>query len=202
MNLLVKTRMCLSFPLFALMGLLLSACHPAPSTITYEQIGACDAGNPYSTGTEPPTGVAFVFFRILDIDNSKTSAAYSFNPQALWINTGDGGTSFDWIATAQQASLLGLAPLQKSISVAANSNVAVNKYAVFVVQTTDPDAAKEANNTSYFLLYHNQPNEVGKLLVRTNAQQTSWPYTPKCSDIKFPKFLVGPEPSHQRVNGG
>src|SRR5690349_10458936 len=202
MNLLMKMRYRLCFPLSALMGLLLAACSPTPSTITYEQIGACDAGNPFSTGTEPPTGVAFVFFRILDIDNSKTTAAYSFNPQALWINTGDGGTSFDWIATAQQASQLGLSPLQKPISVAAGAKVAVNKYGVFVVQTTDPDAAKEANNTSYFLLYHNAPNEVGKLLVRTNSQQTSWPYTPKCSDIKFPKFLVSPEPSRQRVNGG
>ncbi|MES1190478.1 MAG: hypothetical protein ABUS47_05285 [Steroidobacter sp.] len=192
----------LIFLFCALMGLLLAACSPNPSTITYEQIGACDAGNPFSTGTEPPTGVAFVFFRILDIDNSKTTAAYSFNPQALWINTGDGGTSFDWIATAQQGSLLGFTPLQKSISVAAGAKVSVNKYAVFVVSTTDPDAAKEANNTSYFLLYHNPPNEVGKLLVRSNAQQTSWPYTPKCSDIKFPKFFISPSPKRQGVNGG
>ena len=180
------------------MGLLLTACSPTPSTITYEQIGACDANNPDS-----PDGVAFVFFRILDIDNSKTTAAYSFNPQAVWINTGgSGGSSFDWVATAQQGSLLGFTPLQKSFNIAAGAKVPVNKYAVVVIATTDPDAAKEANNTSYFLLYHNPPNEVGKLLVRTNAQQTSWLYTPKCSDIKFPKFLISPSSQHQKINGG
>ncbi len=176
--------------------LLQAACSPTPSTITYEQIGACNANE---VGAQD--SLAYVFFRILDIDNTKTTAAYSFHPQDLWINSGDNYSGYQYVATGQQASLLGFAPLLASINVAAGANVSVNKYVVFLVQTTDPDAPKEANSTSYFLLYHTPPNEVGKLLVRTNAQQTSWPDTHKCSDIKFPKFIIAPSPKGQKIGG-
>jgi hypothetical protein len=175
--------------------LLLGACSPTPSTITYEQVGACNANE---VGAQD--SLAFVFFRIVDIDNSKTSAAYTFHPQDLWINSGDQISGYNFIATGQQASLLGFPPLQSAVSVPAGADVPINKYVVFLVQTVNPDAPTEANSTSYFLLYHTPPNEVGKLLVRTNAQQTSWPDTHKCSDIKFPKFIIAPSPKRQGIS--
>ena len=197
MNTLVIVRRRLFWVLCGFVALLQVACTPSPSVITYEQIGACNVNE---VGAQD--GMAFVFFRVLDIDNSKTSAAYTFRPKELWLNTGDLYSGYNYVATGQQASLHGFSPLQAPISVAAGANVAVNKYVVFLVQTTDADGPKEANNTSYFLLYHTPSNEVGKLLIRSNAKQTSWPDTHNCNDIKFPKGLVAPTPKQRGINGG
>lgn len=162
--------------------LVLAACTLTPSKITYEQIGACNANE---VGAQDH--LAFVFFRVQDIDNSQTNAAYSFHPKNLWINTGDLYSGYDWIATGQEASVLGLAPLVSAVSVAAGAKISVNKYVVFLAETTDADGPREANNTSYFFLYNNPPNDVGKLLIRSNALQTSWPDTHRCADINFPR---------------
>jgi hypothetical protein len=191
MNMLLTMRRPLLLVLCGFVMLLQAACSPTPSTITYEQVGACNANE---VGAQD--GLAFVFFHISDIDNSKTTAAYTFHAKDLWINTGDQYSGYNYVATGQQASLLGIPPLLAPISVAAGAKVAVDKYVVFLVQTTDADAPKEANSTSYFLLYHTPENEVGKLLARTNAKQTNWSDTHKCSEIKFPKFSIS---SHDNV---
>ena len=65
------------------------------------------------------------------------------------------------------------------------ADLSVNKYVVFLVETLDANGATEANNTSYFLLYDNPPNEFGKLLAKTNSR-TSWPNTSFCTQIQFP----------------
>ena len=160
----------------------MAACTLTPSKITYEQVGACNANE---VGAQDR--LAFVFFRIQEIDNSQTNAAYEFHPKNLWINTGDLYSGYDFVATGQEASVLGLSPLLSAVSVAQGVKIPLNKYVVFLVETTDPDAPTEANSTSYFFLYNNPPNEVGKLLIRSNASQTSWPNTHRCADINFPR---------------
>lgn len=162
--------------------LLLAGCNTNPSKITYEQVGACNANK---VGDQDH--LAFVFFRINEIDNTMNStASYSFQPKNLWLNTGDLYSGYQYVATGQQASLLGLSPMLSAINIAPGAKIPVNKYIVFMVETVNADAPTEANSTSYFLLYNSPPNEVGKLLVRTNSQQTSWPNTHRCADIHFP----------------
>ena len=163
-------------------SVMVSACNPAPSKITYEQVGACNAND---VGAQDH--LAFVFFRVQEIDNSQTNVGYTFHPKNLWINTGDLYSGYQYVATGQEANVLGIPPLLSGINVAANAKIPVNKYVVFLVQTTNPDGPTEANSTSYFFLYNNPPNDPGKLLVRSNAQQTSWPNTHRCADINFPK---------------
>ena len=80
----------------------LAACTLTPSKITYEQVGACNAND---VGARDH--LAFVFFRIQDIDNSQTNATYTFHPTHLWINTGDLYSGYDFVATGQEASVLG-----------------------------------------------------------------------------------------------
>jgi len=174
-----RSLVCVSY---CLALLLLAACNPTPSKITYEQVGACNANQ---VGAQDH--LAFVFFRIQEIDSSQTNVAYTFHPKNLWINTGDLFSGYDFIATGQQASLFGLAPMQSALNVAQNAKLPINKYVVFLVETADADGPKEANSTSYFFNYNNPPNEVGKLLNRSNATRTSWPNTHRCADINFPK---------------
>jgi hypothetical protein len=162
--------------------LLLAGCNSNPSNITYEQVGACNANQ-----LNAQDHLAFVFFRIHDIDNSQTNASYSFHPKNLWINTGDLYSGYDYVATGQQASLFGLSPMLAAVNVGSGAKVPVNKYVVFLVQTVDADGPNEANKTSYFFLYNSPPNEVGKLLTKSNSQQVSWPNTHRCADINFPK---------------
>lgn len=162
--------------------LLLAACNTPLSKITYQQVGACNANE---VGAQDH--LAFVFFRFQEIDNSKTSASYSFHPKRLWLNTDPLYSGYDYVATGQQASIFGLSPMLSAVNVAPGATIQVNKYVVFLVETPDPDAPNEANNTSYFLLYDNPQNEVGKLLVRSNSSQTSWPNTHRCADINFPR---------------
>ncbi len=171
---------------FAILVLLsaLLGCTQEPAVITYEQVGACNGLNNLQ-GAGP--NLAFVFFRIQDIDSTKTSGDFSFSPNKLWINLGDLYNGYQFVATGQYTSALGIPGLQKSILVTKGTKVAVNKYIVFLVETLDADGAKEANATSYFLLYNNPPNEFGKLLTKTNSSKTSWPYTPTCGQIQFTK---------------
>jgi len=163
-------------------ALLLAGCNPTPSTITYEQVGACNANQ---EGAQDH--LAFVFFRVQSIDNSKTNVGYTFHAKDLWLNTGDQFSGYEYVATGQQSSLYGLSPLLAPINVAANATLPINKYVVFLLETVDADGPNEANHTSYFFNYHTPANEVGKLLIRSNANQTSWPNTHRCADIHFAK---------------
>jgi len=159
-----------------------AGCAIKPPPITYQQVGACNVNE---VGAHDH--MAFVFFRVQSIDNSHTDEAWTFDPKNLFINTGDLYSGYDYIASGQQALLNNL-PFLGPIPVAADrAPFNVDKYLVFLLQTTDADGPTEANSTSYFLLYHNPPNEVGKLLIRSNAQQTTWPNTHRCSDIAFPR---------------
>jgi hypothetical protein len=160
----------------------ITGCVVKPPVITYSQVGACNVN---AVGAQDH--MAFVFFRVQSIDNSHTAQAYTFDPKNLWINTGDLYSGYDYIASGQQADLLGLPFLGPTHVLADQAPFTVNKYLVFLLQTVDADGPAEANSTSYFLLYHSPTNEVGKLLVRSNAQKTKWPDTHLCSDISFPR---------------
>jgi hypothetical protein len=165
-------------------AVVLSACSPEPAVVNYEQVGACTGlGNLQGAGNN----LAFLFFRIQNIDASKTNVDFAFKPKNLWLNTGDLYSEYNFIATGQYGGALGLPTMPSTLNVTKNSTVNVNKYVVFLVETDSIDGAKDANNTSYFLLYHAENGEPGKILARTNATKTSWPYTPRCQDINFPK---------------
>ena len=163
-------------------AVIFAGCAIKPPPITYQQVGACNVNE---VGAQDH--MAYVFFRVQTIDNSHTDEAWTFDPNNLWINNGDPHTKYDYVASGQQAELNRL-PFLGPTPVAADRPIFdVDKYLVFFVDTTNADGPTEANSSSYFLLYHNPPNEVGKLLIRSNAQQTSWPNTHKCSDIAFPR---------------
>jgi hypothetical protein len=168
----------------AMLLLALGGCAQQPAVIDYEQVGACNGLNNLQ-GAGP--NLAFLFFRIQDVDSSKTSGDFTFAPSRLWINSGDLYSGYQPLVTAQYASALSVPPLTKSFLVTKGSKVAVNKYVVFLVETVDANGATEANSTNYFLLYNSPTNEFGKLLAKTNSSRTSWPNTPFCSQIQFPR---------------
>lgn len=180
----VRYRSRAALLLVTMLLLALVGCAQQPAVINYDQVGACNGLNNLQ-GAGP--NLAFVFFRIQDVDSSKTSGDFSFAPGRLWINSGDLYSGYQFLATAQYANALNLPPFTKSFVVAKGSRVAVNKYVVFLVETLDANGATEANNTSYFLLYDNPPNEFGKLLAKTNSSRTSWPNTSFCTQIQFPR---------------
>jgi hypothetical protein len=161
---------------------LFAGCVVKPPVVTYQQVGACNVGD---VGARDH--MAFVFFRVQSIDNSHTDQSWTFDPKNLWINTGDLYSGYDYIASGQQASLNGLPFLGPTLITADRPPFNLDKYLVFLLQTVDADGPTEANSSSYFLFYHSPANEVGKVLARSNAQQSNWPDTHKCSDIAFPR---------------
>ncbi len=143
-------------------------------TIAYKQLGAC-------TVNETQTNQAWVFFRIDGIDNSTTSS-FSFAPTDLYTPGQPAGHGqVDELASLMYAGLfpgvLGVIPQ----TVAPGNTVPLGQLAVMLVQTDAANGPSEAANTSYFLDYMNSPG--GIIMDKENSSQTSWPYTPSCSDI-------------------
>jgi hypothetical protein len=173
-----------SLPVVAILFLALAGCAQQPAVIDYEQVGACNGLNDLQGAS---ANLAFVFFRIQDVDSTKASGNFTFAPGRLWINSGDLYSGYQPLVTAQYATALGIPPLTKSFLVTKGSKVPVNKYVVFLVETVDANGATEANSTNYFLLYNSPANEFGKFLAKTNSSRTSWPNTQLCTQIQFPR---------------
>lgn len=165
-----------------------ATCPPTqePVTITFDQVGAC---NGYQTtlglvGAGP--NAAFVAFRIVSIDNSRSGQDFNFDPERISIS----GTS-DFVSTN-----LGLAREQGPFKAIATTipkgqNVGINRIAVVAV-STGAGAASEANNSSYHLNYSITAGDSGVLFAKRNLSQTSWPQTDNCRDVAGLRFESRP----------
>jgi hypothetical protein len=161
-----------------------NGCSPQQTVVLhYEQVGACSQFDQLH-GAGP--NLAFVFFRLTGVDNTKTNVDYTLKPERLWINLDPMIAQFDLVTTANLQSIIGKPPVKLTYVVPKGTNLSLNNYVVFVVETTDPDGAKEANQTNYFLLYKTQSGDPGLIPAKNNSSQTSWPYTPVCRQIQFP----------------
>jgi len=165
---------------------LISGCpHPANNavaTVTYSQIGSC-ANFSNLQGAGP--NLAFVFFRFTQVDDTQPATDYNFNPQTLYIND-TGAGMFVAAQTNGWASTLGYTAVVP-VNVPHGTSKALNNVGAFLVSTADADGAKESSQTNYFLLNHTNPGTPGVLLVKSNYNQTQYPYTPSCSQIQFPR---------------
>jgi hypothetical protein len=164
----------------------LQTCTPtSQAVITYEQVGACQQlSGLVGLGQN---NLAFVAFHITGIDNSQTSKDFNFKPTKLYLNTGSLYSAYQPIATPQYCTALGIKPIKsRLVSIGSNQNN-LSEYAIFLVESQDPDGEKEGTNTSYYLLYKTDVNDPGVLLAKSNSTITSWPYTKDCSQINYPK---------------
>lgn len=170
---------------FLVFGSLESCTNSSVGVITYEQVGACqELSGLVGVGQN---NLVFVAFRITGIDNSQTGKNFNFKPTKLYLNTGDLYSGYQPLATPQYCAALGLTPIKsRLVSIGSNLNN-LSEYAIFLIETQDPDGEKEATNTSYFLLYKTDQNDPGILLSKSNPKITNWPYTKNCSQINFPK---------------
>lgn len=167
------------------LGVLANCTPTSQAIISYEQVGACQQlSGLVGLGQN---NLVFIAFRITGIDNSQTSKNLNFKPTKLYLNTGDLYSAYQPIATPQYCAALGLKPIKsRLVSIGSNVNN-LSEYAIFLVETLDPDGEKEGTNTSYYLLYKTDQNDPGILLTKSNSNVTSWPYTKDCSQINFPK---------------
>ena len=154
-----------------------------PVLINYHQVGAC-------TGFTTPSGVvstgsnqAYVVFEIESIDNSQSSSNFTFDPTRLFIQAnnflGPGTWEF-------YTYILGSLAVRQPIPVPGPGKINLDKFGVLIVQTSNPDGAAEANQTSYFLNYKPQAGDPPVLPVKSNASQSSWPDTGNCCGIQLP----------------
>ncbi|HTZ73503.1 MAG TPA: hypothetical protein VMB47_06260 [Candidatus Aquilonibacter sp.] len=177
-------------------SLAFGGCQKQLAVVNYQQVGACD-GLSNLQGNGP--GLGDVFFRIISIDNTKTNVDFTFMPGKMYLNSTDKFGGFDWEVTNQYTAALGLQPVKPSLVVPHGTATTVNRYAIFQVETSDPDGAKEANATSYFINYATDASDPGELMEKENSSQTSWPYTQTCGEIKFPNPILQEPPKVKEI---
>jgi hypothetical protein len=157
-----------------------SLCGCSPPQITYEQVGAC---------TATKSG-AWVYFKIHGIDNSANSTDLDFNPRRMVVPDGIGDGYDSPLNGFTTGSLCGYGnpypPEAQSRKVPAGTRFDTATCGRVLINTSDQDGAREANQTSYFLNYKPPEGTTGVLLTKLNSSRTSWPYTPRCEDIRFP----------------
>ncbi len=178
----------------SLVPLLLTAasCPPPPpaAIITFDQVGACNGyqettgpggSGPHMTVSAGP-GAAFVAFRVVSIDNSKTGQPFQFDPDRIFVSGSSPEAHLDSSLTLAQAfGLLAAAP----ITVPAGSNQGNSGIAVATVSTGAGNPAAEANTTSYFLSYAGAAGDPPVSLAKRNSTRTAWPVTDDCRAIGF-----------------
>lgn len=150
--------------------------------ITYHQTGACN-GFATSTGvTSAGVNQAYVLFGIEKIDNSGGSAAFAYDPTKLYFqqsirNFIDPGLSI-------YPNVIGpFASVATSVAKGATLPFSPVGQGAMVVQTTDANGSKEANQTAYFLKYNAASTDPTVLLVKSDFARTSWPNTEDCKTI-------------------
>lgn len=165
--------------------LALVACGPngSPShnvvTLNYTQLGACNGYQLGDTVTSVGPHAAYVVFRLVSVQNTDSQAqSFTFDPSHLFVNQSPR-------AYVDSGLLTHFTTPASPVTVPAGATVTIGKDVVVVVSTVASDGASEADQTSYFLL--NDPKGVDPpiLGVKTNATQTSWPYTPNCDQLTY-----------------
>ncbi|MEK6262483.1 MAG: hypothetical protein AABP62_28120 [Planctomycetota bacterium] len=174
-----------------LAGLLLTGCPPGGTqdviTITYDQVGACNGYEQTSGpgGSGPHQAVnagpnaAFVAFRIVSFDNSKSSKDFNFDPDRLFINLSERHFMDSNLSLARDLGVFTAAPT----TIPKGKIMGNNGITVTTVPTNSANGASEANNTNYFLLYDSPSG--GVVLVKGDPNRVTWPQTDNCRAIKF-----------------
>ena len=149
--------------------------------IRYEQIGACN-GFRHAAGTSAAgPNAAYAIFKITAVTNTgKDARDFVFEPDRLFVNLSP---------RVQASTRLQLAQLNPfsvfSMTVAKGTTATPNGSVFAVVPTADADGAKEAAQTSYFLLYDTPSGGQPVFVDKTNVNQTNWAYTPDCTSVRF-----------------
>jgi hypothetical protein len=150
-----------------------------PVLINYHQVGACGYFTTPSGLTSAGANQAYVVFEIESIDNSNSGSQFTFDPTKLNIHA----NTFFAPGTQFYTYILGSLAVGPPIQVAGGLKQPLGKFGALFVQTSNPDGAVEANQTSYFLSYQHQAGEPLVFPVKTNASQTSWPDTEDCCNL-------------------
>lgn len=180
-------------------SLLLTGCPPKPgggpliedaATIVFDQVGAC---NGYQQTSGPPgsgpvnvvsagANQAYVVFRVVEIDNTKSSKDFNFDPARLYVS-GSNPRAYvkPTLSFAQDLGVFTAVPML----IPKGKKVGINGLAVAVVPTGAVNGASEANSISYMLLYDPAPGDPGIFPGKRNHSQTSWPQTDDCRAIQY-----------------
>jgi hypothetical protein len=165
--------------------LALQGCQPEPTVdVHYDQVGACSKiPNPIGSN------LAMVVFRLTTADNTKNSADFSLAPELMFVDQDGVHRNYDLFGTYVFDSDFGLTQPNLTYALPAGKVQTFEPFVYFVVvvKTGDPDGAREASRTSYFLRYNKQTSEPNVLLTKNIPKQTEWPYTPQCKDVRFPQ---------------
>jgi hypothetical protein len=179
--------------LYSLMALLSTAatCPPtqSPVTVKYDQVGACNGyqqtsgpggAGPANTISAGPNA-AFVVFRVVTLDNSKSAMPFNFDPERMFLT---GSSPREHVSTSLSlARDIGVFAAT-AVTVPARMNQGNNGIAVMRVSTAAANGASEANNTNYLLTYDSAAGE-SVFLDKRNATQGVFPQTDDCRGIRF-----------------
>ena len=172
----------------AIFGVLLATflcagCTPTngSATINFTQVGACNGWNDGQTLHSAGPNAAYVVFKVHSIDNTQGKVDFNFDPSKMAVNTGSQPHIDSSISLMTFMNKLALAPT----TIPQGKLVGLDGFAVAIVQTSNPDGSKEANNTSYNLAYTGNSADPGITFVKLNGSQTSWPNTEDCTTITF-----------------
>ena len=156
----------------------------SPVNITFHQTGACNgfanSGGIVSAGPN----AAFVVFGIEKLDNSGGTASFAFDPRKLYVQQSiqefvDPGLSI-------YAEVLGpFAAVATTVGKGATIPFSPVAQGALVVQTTNANGSKEANQTGYFLKYNGSATDPTVTLTKSDASRTSWPDTEDCKTISL-----------------
>lgn len=176
-------------------GSLMTGCPPegGPAisdtvTITYEQVGACNGYRRTTNvgGSGPQQTVsaggsqAFLIFKIVSIDNSKSGRDFNFDPNRLYVV----GTSPQAFMDSNLSLARDIGPLAATgRTIPKGQIVGLNGNTVTVISTSAVNGASEANKTSYMLGYGTTAGDPGVLFSKRNPTQTQWPNTEDCTLI-------------------
>jgi hypothetical protein len=158
----------------------LTATATSTATITYHQTGACNGYATSSGITSAGVNQAYVAFGIEELDNSGGTAPFAFDPDKLYVQQGVD----NFFEPGPTSAIAGPFAVQ-SVNVPAEqvASYSVRPQAVVIVQTTNADGAQEASHTPYALKYKAAAADPTVLLTKSDASQTSWPYTPDCATL-------------------
>jgi hypothetical protein len=157
------------------------------ATITYDQVGACNGyqqtSGPGGAGpavtVSAGAGAAYVVFRVVEIDNSKSGKDFNFVPDRLFVlGTSPQAHVKSSLTFSQDLGVFTAVP----VTVPKGKKMGINGLAVTVVSGPE---APEANNTAYMLSYEAQAADPGVFFVKRNLNQATWPQTNNCRAIQF-----------------
>jgi kumamolisin len=151
--------------------------------VRYRQIGACTSftsgGNFVSVGLN----AAYVVFAIDEVSSSYPNT-FVFNPAGVFIQHDPIQNFFVSSSDPIVPDIFGpLAAVEATVP--ANGLVAFLPagFGAGIVNTITADGAVQANETGYFLNYSGSSSVPAMNFVKSNASQTTYPFTDDCSQI-------------------